>query len=126
MRIAISATGRSLYDKVEPYFGRCRYFVVVDTETMQYETIDNACVLKPGCVGIGTSQLIANKGVDAVITCNCGPNTYKVLDAAGIKVFVGDEGIVREAVEAYKEGRLKIISKPNVAAGAGSNKNRDK
>jgi predicted Fe-Mo cluster-binding NifX family protein len=60
MRTAISATGCSLDAKVEPHFGRCRYFVVVDTETMQYETIDNAGVLKPGCVGIGTSQLIAN------------------------------------------------------------------
>jgi predicted Fe-Mo cluster-binding NifX family protein len=126
MRIAISATGRSLDAKVEPHFGRCWYLVVVDTETMQYETIDNAGVLKPGCVGIRTSQLIANKWVDAVITGNCGPNTYKVLDAAGVKLFVGAEGTVREAVEACKEGKLKVISQPNVTAGAGSNKNKDK
>ena len=124
MKIAVAAAEQNIDSRVDYRFGRCRYFVVIDTETMRYETIDNAGVLNPGCVGIGTSQLIANKGVDAVITGNCGPNTYKVLDAAGVKVFVGAEGTVREAVAAYKEGKLKVISQPNVTAGAGSNKKR--
>jgi predicted Fe-Mo cluster-binding NifX family protein len=68
-----------------------------------------------GGAGISTAQTIASKGLEAVLTGNCGPNAYQVLSAAGIKVVTGVSGKVRAAIQDYKSGKLKASSQPNVA-----------
>ena len=110
MKIAVSATGAGLDAQVDPRFGRCQYFVIVDPETMQFETVENSGTTASGGAGIATAQMIAGKGVEAVLTGNCGPNAYQVLSAAGIKVITGVTGKVQEG------------SQPNVAPhfGAGN------
>jgi len=115
MRIAISATNSDLDAEVDPRFGRCQYFIVADPETMEFEALDNSNAMAAGGAGISTAQMIAGKGVGAVLTGNCGPNAYKVLSAAGIQVITGVLGKVRDAIQAYKSGQLKVSSEPNVA-----------
>ncbi len=114
MRVAISATGRTLEDDVDPRFGRCRYFIIADTESMQYEAMDNAAAAAGGGAGVSAGQAIAAKGVEAVLTGNCGPNAYQVLEAVGIKVVTGVSGTVKEAIDGYRTGRYKESSQPNV------------
>ena len=122
MKIAVSATGAGLDAQVDPRFGRCQYFVIVDPETMQFETVENSGTTASGGAGIATAQMIAGKGVEAVLTGNCGPNAYQVLSAAGIKVITGVTGKVQEAVNGYKTGEFQASSQPNVAPhfGAGN------
>lgn len=122
MRIAVSASGPGLDAPVDPRFGRCPYFVVVDSETMEWEAIDNANAATAGGAGIRTAQVIADQGVQTVITGNCGPNAYQTLSAAGIEVASGFTGSVQEAVEAYKRGGLRPTAQANVAShyGAGT------
>jgi len=115
MRIAISATNSDLDAEVDPRFGRCQYFIIADPETMEFEALDNSNAMAAGGAGISTAQMIAGKGVGAVLTGNCGPNAYQVLSAAGIQVITGVLGKVRDAVQAYKSGQLKVSSEPNVA-----------
>jgi predicted Fe-Mo cluster-binding NifX family protein len=115
MKIAISATGPALDAKIDPRFGRCQYFIIVDPETMQFEALENSGAIAGGGAGISTAQMIAGKGVEAVLTGNCGPNAYQVLSAAGIKVITGVAGKVQDAIESYKSGKLKASSQPNVA-----------
>lgn len=86
----------------------------MDTDSMEFEVLDNPNVSAAGGAGIQTGQMIANAGVKAVITGNIGPNAFKVLDAAGIKVCTGATGTVKEAVEDYKAGKLSSSSSPNV------------
>ncbi len=114
MKIAISATAANLDADVDPRFGRCRYFVIVDPDTMEFESLENAGAMAGGGAGIATAQTIVGKGVEAVLTGNCGPNAYQVLSAAGIKIVTGVSGEVRQAVEDYKSGKLKASSQPNV------------
>jgi len=114
MKIAISAMGTTLDAEIDPRFGRCQYFIIVDLETMQFEALENAGGMASGGAGIATAQMIAGKGVEAVITGNCGPNAYQVLSAAGIKVVTGVSGKARDAVQSYKAGGLKTSSQPNV------------
>jgi predicted Fe-Mo cluster-binding NifX family protein len=116
MRIAITSTGPSLDAEVDPRFGRCRYFIIIDPETREFEVIDNENVMAAGGAGIASGQTIAGKGVKAVLTGNCGPNAYQVLSAAGIQVIAGVSGKIEEAVEAYKSGRLQGTSQPTVRA----------
>jgi len=115
MKIAISATGPTLDAEVDPRFGRCQYFIIVDPETMQFEAIENSGVMATGGAGISAGQMIAGKGVQAVLTGNCGPNAYQVLSAAGIQVITGVSGKVKDAVQSYKSGQFQASSQPNVA-----------
>jgi predicted Fe-Mo cluster-binding NifX family protein len=114
MKIAISATGTTLEATIDPRFGRCQYFIYVDPETLQYEAAENGNATAGGGAGIATAQAIAAKGVEAVLTGNCGPNAYQVLSAAGIKVITGVAGQVKEAIENYKSGKYQASSQPNV------------
>lgn len=116
MRIAISATGTSLDAEVDPRFGRCRHFVVADTETMEFEALENTSQAASGGAGIASAQVVAGKDVKAVLTGNCGPNAYQTLEAAGIQVITGVSGTVRDAIEGYKAGRFEAASGPTVAA----------
>ncbi|MDD5510064.1 MAG: NifB/NifX family molybdenum-iron cluster-binding protein [Dehalococcoidales bacterium] len=116
MKIAISATAPNLDAEVEPRFGRCPYFIIVDPDTMQFEAVENSSAMASGGAGIASGQMIAGKGVSAVLTGNCGPNAYQVLSAAGITIITGVSGKVRDAVSAYKAGQLQNTSQPTVAA----------
>jgi len=120
MRIAISATGPSLDAEVDPRFGRCQHFLIVDTETMEFEAVENTNVMASGGAGIATAQMVASKGVQAVLTGNCGPNAYQTLAAAGIQVITGIGGRIRDAVEGYKAGRFEVSSQPTVGAHFGT------
>jgi predicted Fe-Mo cluster-binding NifX family protein len=102
MKIAVSATGPSLDAEVDPRFGRCQYFIIVDPETMQFEAVENSSAMASGGAGISAAQMIAGKGVEAVLTGNCGPNAYQVLSPAGIKVISGVSGKVQDAIQGYK------------------------
>ena len=119
MKIAISATGPSLDAAVDPRFGRCSCFVLVDTDDMTFEAVENRNSMLGGGAGIQSAQLMAQKGVKAVLTGNCGPNAHEALRAAGIDVVVGCSGPVSEVVERFTSGHLLTASAPNVATHSG-------
>jgi len=119
MKIAVSATSPSMDAQVDPRFGRCQYFVVIDPDCMQFESIETSSAMAGGGAGIATAQLIAGKGVEAVLTGNCGPNAFNVLEAAGIKVMIGVSGTVQDAVDGHKSGKYHASSQANVAPHSG-------
>jgi len=121
MKIAISAAGHTLDSEVDPRFGRCRYFVIVDPESMQFEAVENSSAMASGGAGISAAQMIAGKGVQAVLTGNCGPNAYQVLSGAGIQVITGVSGSVKDAVQSYKSGKFQTSSQANVPDHFGMN-----
>ena len=106
-KVCVSAEAPSLEARVDPRFGRSPYLLIVDVESMQLvEAIQNPSIMAASGAGIQTAQMVAAKGVEAVITGNVGPNAYQVLSSSGVRVFTGAFGTVREAVEAYRAGRL--------------------
>jgi len=116
MKVAVSSTGPTLDSLVDPRFGRCALFALVDPATMAFESLENSGVESAHGAGIATAQMIAGKGVEAVLTGNCGPNAYQVLEAARVKVVTGVTGTVGDAVQAYAAGLLKPTSHANVAS----------
>jgi len=116
MKICITAEGNNLDSQVDPRFGRCRYFIVVDTETMQYEAIDNPNINAASGAGIQSGQLIANKQVQIVLSGNIGPNAFETLQQAGIEMVSGAVGTVRDVVEKYKKGEFKPTQGPTAKA----------
>jgi predicted Fe-Mo cluster-binding NifX family protein len=116
MKIAITAREPKLEAEVDPRFGRAAHFIIVETDDSNYETIENPNVSSGGGAGIQSAQLIAGKGVTAVLTGSCGPNAYGVFAAAGVSVYVGITGLVSQAVEAFKSGELLPTDGPDVEA----------
>nr|QNO54965.1 hypothetical protein MCEIKFBD_00026 [Methanosarcinales archaeon ANME-1 ERB7] len=119
MKICITATAGDLNAQVDPRFGRCQYFVIVDSETMAFEAMANEAIAAPGGAGIQAAQTMVNKGVDVVISGNIGPNAFQVLSTAGVKIATGAYGTVQEAAEMYKSGKLGETGASTVDAHAG-------
>jgi len=113
MKLAITSTGKDLDADVDPRFGRCRYFLFIDSDTLEFEAIENSAA-GGGGAGIAAGQLVVSHGANAVLTGDCGPNAYQVLSAANIQVITGVSGKVRDAVQAFKNGQLKAVSQPSV------------
>lgn len=125
MRICVTAEGGSLSSQVDQRFGRCQYFIIVDTDSLEFEAVENSNISSMGGAGIQSAQLVASKKVKAVVTGNVGPNAFQTLQAAGIEVCTGASGTVNEAVERYKKGEFKAVSGPSVGSHSGMpNKNK--
>ncbi|MGB5619578.1 MAG: NifB/NifX family molybdenum-iron cluster-binding protein [Desulfobacterales bacterium] len=115
MKIAVSSTGKNLEATLDARFGRAAYFVVVDPDTLTFEAVENKQNLNlPQGAGIQAAKTVLQHNADALITGNCGPKAFKVLEAAGIKVYVGVSGRVRDIVDQFKKGVLSESSEPNV------------
>ncbi len=114
MKVAISSSGRDLNSRLDPRFGRCAYFLVINPDDMRFEVFNNESSVLGGGAGIQSAQFLASKGVEAVITGNCGPNAVQTLSAAGIELFVGQAGTVKEVVERFKKGELRPTNEATV------------
>ncbi len=111
MKVCVTALNPGIDAQVDPRFGRAKYFVFVDTDTMECESVANPNVNAYGGASIQSAQLVAEKGAKVVITGRIGPNAFKALAAAGIKVITGMEGLtVKEAIERFKKGEISSVS----------------
>ena len=100
MKVAVSSTGNALSAAVDPRFGRCANFIIVDPESMDFEVVENSQNLNlPQGAGIQAGKTIANSRAEVLITGNCGPKAFMVLEQAGIQVITGANGTVEEFIE---------------------------
>jgi len=120
MKICVTSQGNNLDSPVDPRFGRCQFFIIVGTDTMEYKTLENINITAGGGAGIQSAQLMSQNDVKVVLTGNCGPNAFRVFEDAGIRIIAGVGGIVREAIEKFKSGELQAASGPTVAGHFGS------
>lgn len=115
MKIAITASGKDLNSPVDRVFGRARYFVITDPDETNVEAIENnQNVNAAQGAGIQSARQMADKSANVVLTGNVGPNAFRALESVSIKVyqFENDVLTVRDAVAAWKEGRLKEVKTP--------------
>lgn len=115
MKVAVSSVGDTLDSAVDPRFGRAEQFILVDTDTGEHRTISNAQNLSAAQgAGIQAAQTVSRNGAEYIITGHCGPKAFRALNAAGIKVIIGVEGTVAEAVDRLKNGELQPSSGADV------------
>ncbi|MDD4939540.1 MAG: NifB/NifX family molybdenum-iron cluster-binding protein [Candidatus Omnitrophica bacterium] len=119
MKICVTSEGKTLDSRVDPRFGRCRNFIFFDTKTGDFEAQENTNAQFQGGAGIQSAQLVASNQVKAVLTGDVGPNAFQTLQAAGIVVFTGAAGSVKEAIEKYKKGGFTAVSGPSVVSHSG-------
>jgi len=115
MKIAITAAENNVSGKVDPRFGRAKYFIIADTDSGESSAHDNIQNLNAAQgAGIQSAETIARLGAEAVITGNAGPKAFRTLSAAGIKVYLFQGGTVAEAIQKFKNGELKETTAANV------------
>jgi len=122
MKIAVTSTGRTLDSQVDPRFGRAACFIIIDTETMDFNVVENESAAAAGGAGISSAKVVIDAGAEAVLTGNCGPNAERTLSTADIKLYTGATGTVAEAVELFKDGKLTEATGPNVEPHFGMDK----
>jgi predicted Fe-Mo cluster-binding NifX family protein len=113
MKVAVTAAGEGLNSPVDRVFGRARRFLITDGENV--EVLENSQNVNAAQgAGIQAARQMANKSVDILLTGNVGPNAFRALDAVSIRVFQfgGDTLTVRDALTAWKEGRLQEVKGP--------------
>ncbi len=115
MKIVVTSSGTGLDAAVDPRFGRAGTLILFDTEKGDFKAVDNACNLNAAQgAGIQAARRVCELGAECLITGNCGPKAYRVLEAGGVRVFVNAGGTVGEAIEAFEAGRLPAADAPNV------------
>ncbi len=115
MKIAITSKGTDVESEIDPRFGRAAYILIVDSDNLGLEVLDNkenVNALKGA--GIQTASMVSDKGAEVLLTGFCGPNAFKTLNAAGIKVANDVTGTVREAVNMFNDGKMSFSDAANV------------
>ncbi len=115
MKIAITSQGQDLEAQVDPRFGRAAFILIVDTDTKEFSIIDNA-KNKDAFKGAGiqAAASICDNGAQVLLTGFCGPNAFKTLDAAGVKVANDAAGTVSEVVDKFNQGQFEYADTANV------------
>lgn len=114
MKLAVTAKGKTLDSEVDPRFGRAACFIIVDSETLDFEVIDNTENVNAfKGAGIQAATTVSNSGAEVLLTGFCGPNAFKTLNAAGVKVANDVSGTVKEAVSGFNEDRFVFADTAN-------------
>ena len=114
MKIAVTSAGNELISDVDPHFGRAKYFIIVDPKTLEYDAVENKQNLNsPQGAGIQAAKTVVDQKADVLISGNCGPNAFEILNGAGIKVVTCINGRVIDAIIRHKSGQLQTMAAPN-------------
>jgi predicted Fe-Mo cluster-binding NifX family protein len=115
MKIAVTATGKELSANIDPRFGRASQFLIIDSDTDSLDVVENKQILDlPQGAGIQAAQNLVSHHVDVLITGNCGPKAFRVLEAAGIRLIIGAKGRIDKIIDEYKDGALEYANSANV------------
>ncbi len=117
MHICITSSGKNLDSLIDPRFGRCFYFLFLDTASPDnFKAVINRGMEAIRGAGVQSAQTVIDEGVEAVITGNIGPNSLMILQQSGISVFQASPSMTcRQALEYFNNNQLKEITTPGLA-----------
>ncbi|MDR9500164.1 MAG: NifB/NifX family molybdenum-iron cluster-binding protein [Desulfurivibrionaceae bacterium] len=112
MKLCVTSAGKDFEARIDPAFGRAPYFIIMETATSATEVVANRGATQGRGAGIAAAQILADKGVEGVLTGQVGPNTFQAFAAAGIKMYVGAsaQDTVKEALAKFKAGEYPEAS----------------
>jgi len=116
MRVIVISEGESLDSYVADDFGHAPFFLLVDSDTLDYHVIVNEYKDSEQGAGFAVANAIVSmENVDAVITGGIGMHGMKILKDGGIDVSYDEEGTVEQCVTDYVrrvERRKSFSQKP--------------
>jgi predicted Fe-Mo cluster-binding NifX family protein len=115
MKVAFTTSGNALDSPLDTRFGRAPGFLIYDTDSGAFEFVDNQQSLNAAQgAGIQAAETVVRSGAKAIVTGHCGPKAFRVLSAAGVKVYNTDQPTVAAALEAFKAGTLRLAESSDV------------
>lgn len=115
MKIAFTSSGQTLDAPMDTRFGRAAGFIIYDTDSDTFEAVDNEQVRNSAQgAGIQAAEAIIRRGANCLVTGHCGPNAFRALSAAGVRVYTTCAATVAEALEAYRAGALATMKSADV------------
>lgn len=121
MKIAISATGKTVENLLDMRFGRCEYFQIHDIENGEVKVLENEGQNASGGAGIAASNQLIEEKIDVIITGNLGPNAFEIIEKEGVKAYKCSNIAISSVLEKYKNGELEEIKISGPAHHGGSN-----
>ncbi|MBN1504695.1 MAG: NifB/NifX family molybdenum-iron cluster-binding protein [Candidatus Eisenbacteria bacterium] len=107
MKIVFTTSGDNLSAPLDTRFGRAPKFLVYDLDGGTFEVLDNRQNLNAAQgAGVQSAEIVARTGAQALVSGHCGPKAFRVLSAAGVKIFTSEAATVAEALEHYRAGKL--------------------
>ena len=114
MKVAITSKGTLLESEIDPRFGRARFILIVDSETLEFEVMDNSINANAfKGAGIQAATMISDKGAEVLVTGYCGPKAFCTLETAGIKVIDDITGKVWDAIKTIKDNKVAYATGAN-------------
>ena len=115
MKIAVTSMGTDLDAELDPRFGRAQYVLILDSDGAVLEAIDNSANRNAmRGAGIQAAKMIADRKVEVLLTGHCGPNAFRTLEAAGVKIGSDQNGTVREALDRLNRGEISFAESADV------------
>lgn len=111
MKLVLTTVAPDLDADLDRYFGLAAYFLVVNSNTLEWQSYPNPGAPTAHAAGTRAAILASQQKPDAVISGDYGPYCYIGLEAAGIPMYLyGPCKTAREAVAAFWGGQLKRVS----------------
>jgi predicted Fe-Mo cluster-binding NifX family protein len=115
VKIAFATTGRGLDGPMDDRFGRAQSFLVYDLDAGAFEVVDNGLRVNAAQgAGILSAEAVARTGAGGLVARHCGPKAFRVLRAAGVKVYFSQAATVAQALEEYRSGGLAEVQSADV------------
>jgi len=108
MKLAITSTGPTLDDNVSIQFGDSKYLLIVDFDTLKYESMISPVVVDDGpAAGKLLAQQLLQEGVSKILASQINYDVLKSfiesLRGTGIQIVDGINGTGRSAIRQFKE-----------------------
>jgi len=113
MKICFSASGENEKSMLNARFGRCPYFLVFDTDSKQWQTVNNRAAAEFRGAGVSAAQKVADLGCQIIVTGNMGPNAFNVMNTSDIKIYSGDlEKSIVDNLAMFEDNKLQELLSP--------------
>jgi len=114
LKICLTAITNNLDSQLDPTFGRCAYFIIIDSQAMKFKALKNKAAHVSEGAGVLAAQIMVGKEVKHVITGNIGPRAMQALKTAGIEVNIERDITVKDAIEKFRSKTLRKTNTPTV------------
>lgn len=109
MRILLPMNQEDHHSLISSRFARAPLFMIFDTQTGGWETIENEAAHESGGAGTKAAGIVADLGVDVVITPQLGEKAADVLKMAEIKIYESIHGNAEENIGNFEIGKLNPL-----------------
>jgi predicted Fe-Mo cluster-binding NifX family protein len=111
MKIFISALENSMEAQVDQRFGRCAWLIGVDSDTGDWQALENPGAALSGGAGVAAAQFVLDHGAGVVISGDFGPHAAQAFGQAGVemRLFTAEVSRVKDAVSLMLEKKLPLF-----------------